>query len=354
MQGLLDLLELPESELRTRLLAGEPADRLRAAWSLALRLSSAAVQPLRDTLTGDISEGFRQQLIVILAGLGERDAVREIANGDPAASVRAVAAAYAIRTAPRDDPETPLFARSKLGRDEAPEVRLAVLGELQAGRLRLHPADILPVLSDADDGLRRAALLSVVALAGEDPVARRGLATAISEDGPLLELISELARSEAVALLGALADGPAVVLASAVRAVRAGRVALSWDDVAFALDRSEPVVANEVLLAVPTCPPVAALDWVARSYLNSDDQFPEGRRSGWFFLKSLIAPDTVDLIDPHRRRVLAEELKTLRTATESALEVPEEEDGPDEYERDYYQAELVAIARVRTLLMGAG
>jgi HEAT repeat protein len=92
------VLRLPEEALRDLLAAGEPAERVWAAWALALRLDCASTIPLMQGAARDPDEGIRRHMVVLLTGLGEYEAVAAMA-ADPPPLVRATACQYLVRFA---------------------------------------------------------------------------------------------------------------------------------------------------------------------------------------------------------------------------------------------------------------
>lgn len=89
-----DVASLPEPEQRSLLQAADPVERVWATWALALRLGAHSVPALRGALDAEPTPGLRCQLVVVLAGLGQRDLVRGLATDDPDATVRATACQY--------------------------------------------------------------------------------------------------------------------------------------------------------------------------------------------------------------------------------------------------------------------
>ena len=89
-------MEQDEKALRDQLANGTAPERVAAAWELALRTDAAT--ELRAHLAREPSAGARRHLTVVLAGLGEKDAVRVLAEHDPDHRVRATAVGIAART----------------------------------------------------------------------------------------------------------------------------------------------------------------------------------------------------------------------------------------------------------------
>ncbi|HKB47617.1 MAG TPA: hypothetical protein VKC57_07965, partial [Ktedonobacterales bacterium] len=91
--------DLPEAALRDLLASDEPVERVWAAWALGLRLGSDSAATLKRAACSDPDAGTRRHLVVLLAGLGERDAVAALAVADLDAHVRATASQYLTRLA---------------------------------------------------------------------------------------------------------------------------------------------------------------------------------------------------------------------------------------------------------------
>lgn len=354
MRTLPQLLELPERELRHLVEVGEPPDRLRAAWAIGLRFGASANAVLREAAAGEITQGLRQQLVVILAGLGEKLAVLEVARSDPHESVRAVATAYTIRTAPSSsDGEARSFAQGKLAHD-TPEVRIAVLNEIVAGRLTLDARTILPILDAGDVVERRAALLALVAMAADDPMATDGLSALVSSGQRLAEeSIAELGRADAISLLRALSDAKAATLDALLRTIAKGRLELGWNDLAFLLARTEVSVANALLRTTRACPAEAALPWLVHAYVASTDEHDVCRVAGWSYIATLLSRENVGEIAEDDRRGLRAAVQHRRDVVAKGLADTDLDEDYFDY-REYYESELDTISRVEAILDSAG
>ena len=122
--------DLPEPSLRDLLEAGEPAERVWAAWALALRLGAAAEGVVRHAATREPDGGIRRHLVIVLAGFGEAAAVAALASGDPDPFVRATANQYAARLALRF-PQLWALVKNGLA-DPAASVRTTLVMQLPA------------------------------------------------------------------------------------------------------------------------------------------------------------------------------------------------------------------------------
>lgn len=145
-------------ELRALLSSDQPAGRVWAAWSLALLLGSAVQSELRGILEQEPSPGVRRHLLVVLAGLGEREILATLAELDPDSRVRATAGQYVARLAQPDDDGTYAQLCRILTHDKAPEVRATIIAELREDA----PAEIFlmcqDLLADRDVEIRSAVI----------------------------------------------------------------------------------------------------------------------------------------------------------------------------------------------------
>jgi len=108
-----DVGRLDANALKALLVAGEPAERVWAAWALGLLHDEAFARDLRATAAEEPHPGVRRHLIIILAGAGEHRSVLTMAAHDPDERVRATALQYLARLArPGDDEATDLLART--------------------------------------------------------------------------------------------------------------------------------------------------------------------------------------------------------------------------------------------------
>jgi hypothetical protein len=151
---------LPEHAQRALLQTGDPVERVWATWALALRLGTRSVTELRSNLDSEPAPGIRCQLVVVLAGLGERSLVRVLATSDPDPTVRATACQYVIRTTPVTVEDSVAFAQERL-RSDVPRIKQAILDEMASGRLALPDSTLADLLTDLDLETRSLALAIV-------------------------------------------------------------------------------------------------------------------------------------------------------------------------------------------------
>lgn len=133
---------------------GDSPERLWSAWAIALRLGREALPLLRSIEGSELQEGLRRQLLVILAGMGERVLLRALAESEQLPSVQATASILYMRTSSdRFSSETTAFALRQL-RTAPVEVRRAIVGEQELGQSHLPTSDLIAVLKDADATVR--------------------------------------------------------------------------------------------------------------------------------------------------------------------------------------------------------
>jgi hypothetical protein len=125
-----DVERLDADALKTLLIAGEPPERVWAAWALGLRHHQAFARELRATAAEEPHAGVRRHLVVVLAGAGERQSVLTMAAHDPDERVRATALQYVARLAqPKDDDANDLLARTMA--EGTPLLRLGCIAGLR-------------------------------------------------------------------------------------------------------------------------------------------------------------------------------------------------------------------------------
>lgn len=148
------MLAMPETGLRDVLAHGNPAERVHAAWALGLR-SQAASEALIDRADAEPNAGVRRHLVVVLAGLGERDCVRTLAEHDPSDAVRATACVALLRLA-HGAPEDETLVLDRLARDPSDEVRIRVIEETAIDELPRTARAIAELLAHSSSEVRHA------------------------------------------------------------------------------------------------------------------------------------------------------------------------------------------------------
>ena len=206
----------PEDQSRL-LEAGDGPERLWSAWAIALRLGRDALPLLRSTEGSDIPDGLRRQLLVVLAGMGERGLLRAIAESEQSPSVQATASMLYLRTAP--DPsnsETISFALRQL-RTAPAEVRRAVLGEQELDQASIPTRELFPTLTDPDVAVRIACAACILKDPSSEtyPDSVRALVAAFAdehESDVRREFLTKLPRSAVPAVLDAVRSDASRVL----------------------------------------------------------------------------------------------------------------------------------------------
>jgi hypothetical protein len=266
-------------ELRRLLESGDAPERLWSAWAIALRLGSEATPLLTQMERRGLPEGTKRHLLVVLAGLGQRDLLLTIANEDPSESVAATATTLYLRTAPSPNERAAVdFAVQQLraGRTAA---RVAVLAEDEAGRVMVPLPERLASLRDPEFVVRRACLTGLAVRPGcdQEPVARALVELFVTE----LELdvrrqcVALIPRSSLRELFRAVAERRPSTVGDALRLVFEQFGALTWLEVG---DLTETTSVPDLLdlMAVGVRPPTPQdVSWLCRALriAKSDDSW---------------------------------------------------------------------------------
>lgn len=224
----------PAKVLRALLAEGDGAERVWAAWALALRLGRRAVRTLREAARSAPEPGVRRQLTVVLAGFHEVDAVAQLAQSDRDGAVRATASRYLVRLA-AGRPELWPLAASRLA-DRDPRVREALIEELGPAAPDQVVAAALARRADRSLDVRRAVLELAARLAegaGRLPAAVRDRA-ARERDPELRRRWHQLwlGHHGAAGLVAEVASaGDLAIVGEALDAIAAAGVPVRWADV---------------------------------------------------------------------------------------------------------------------------
>lgn len=152
MKDFEDTRDLSTDALHALLVEGDARERVLAIWALALRLPTAMT--MVDQLRGEPDPGVRRALAVVLAGNGELDLLVALCRHDPSVHVRASAVQMVVRFAVADRVPWSIVS----GRlTDAPEVRAAVLSQLDASAPVEVRAAAVACLRDDDEMVRREA-----------------------------------------------------------------------------------------------------------------------------------------------------------------------------------------------------
>ena len=340
---------LSPEEQSSLLDGGDGPERLWAAWAIALRLGRDALPLLRSTEGSDIPDGLRRQLLVVLAGMGERGLLRAIADSEQSPSVQATASTLYLRTAP--DPsnsETISFALRQL-RTAAAEVRRAIVGEQELGQASIPTRELFPALKDADVAVRIACAACIL----KDPSSQayadsvRALIAAFADEREpdvRREFLARLPRLAVPALLEAVRGDASRVLDALNTALeRFGD--LTWADVRDIAASATPEVTRSILASgiQPELP--EAVGWLC-DVIRKTSQAASGlmREVNWralYAIRPFLTEETIAL-------VAARDRAFLRTTFQLALaEHVEHIDnyGPDSDDENDAQ-ELERLVRV--------
>jgi len=294
---------LSAQEQQRLLDGGDSPERLWAAWALALQIGRNALPLLSSVEQGEISEGLRRQLLVVLAGLGERRLLETIANIDPTPSVQATAAMLYIRTAGHPSgPEAAGFALRQL-RAGPPEVRRAILDEYQVGNLSLPTVELLPSLRDADTETR--ILCAACVLSGCDAHhAVRAVVEALGEEhdpGVRRHFLSRLPRSAISHVFADAVPRGAAAIRAAVSAVHELYDSLTWAEVRCLAAATTLDIGAAILASGVQPEPLDGLPWLCRvlrlSLAGNSDAARDARWRCLSAIESSLTPETVGFLN---------------------------------------------------------
>ena len=124
------VMEIDTASQKRLLHVGDEVEQVWAAWALGLKLGAHIIPELVECLKTCRFPGTRRHFLVVLAGLGERETLEKYAVSDPAPLVRATACRYLARTAEPGNMRVERLLLERLREDTFPEVREALLEEL--------------------------------------------------------------------------------------------------------------------------------------------------------------------------------------------------------------------------------
>ena len=152
------LAALNVSGLRELLETGRPAEKVWAAWHLALSLGQEADGALTDAIAEEPTSGVRAHWIIVLFSHGETELVSVLAQHDPSPLVRETAVRYLAPTAGRPTTLALGPALAACMADTAPRVRQTAIRYLAPRPGPELLARVESVASDPDAQVRMAAL----------------------------------------------------------------------------------------------------------------------------------------------------------------------------------------------------
>lgn len=272
MHGKYDsVANLDDAAQRQLLTHGDGAERLWAAWAICTRVGASAIPVVNRVMFEGASEGLRQQLLVVVAGLGERQLLATFATYDPSPRVQATAMTYYLRTAGDAKSEAAAFALPFLSSDKA-DVILAILGEHEAGRVDVPVSLVTSLLASPNIDVRVAATRVLCSPSpSSDVVSRLG----VESDADLVALIvARLSRHDAGNALATVAGTPNVIRVLGL--LRAKFERLNWSEMACLAADCDPDGGQpnfelmDAMLSTLSSPlETAALAWVGRYYVSS-------------------------------------------------------------------------------------
>jgi hypothetical protein len=281
--------KLDAADQHQLLLHGDGPERLWAAWALALRVGVDVVPILERADLPAAPSGLRCHVVVVLAGLGQRDLLRVIATDECSSDVRTTAVVYFIRTAPSPtDPDALAFALAALSSD-SPQLREAVLGEHEAARIRIPEADLRRRLRDPVPAVRRLALTCLTAAQQLSPSATSAVVEAL-----VLESDADLAHALFLALpapsmselIRQLALASADRIGSVLALLIDADVVLEWATLEPLSQLGHSGIERSVVDLLSDAPGEPALLWLAERVASVFGE-PDLLYSHWRFLALL-------------------------------------------------------------------
>jgi len=188
---------LDPDTLRGLVRGGLPAERVWAAWRLALLVGPAADRDLTAALAEEPTAGVRAHWVIVLFSHGELDLVCVLAQYDPSPLVRETAVRYLAPTVGRSASVLVGPALAACLTDAAPRVRQTAVRHLPAEPGPELMARVTHLASDGDAQVRMAAL--------EYLVRHRGVSVDVL--GPYIADPDVHVRRRAVAALAAAPGG---------------------------------------------------------------------------------------------------------------------------------------------------
>jgi hypothetical protein len=342
-----EVARLPESEQRRLLAHGDAPERLWAAWSLALEIGRDVIPELRLLEQDAVPDGLRCQLLVILAGLGQRELLETIARADASDRVRAVAATLYVRTGSRhSDSDVFNFARVQL-RAAPAVVRRAILSEQQVGNLSLPAEDLLPTLADTDVETRVLSAACLLA-GGEGPEILGAVVEAyLAERNPEVraDFLRALPRAASSDVLAAAARRGSSTIVEALNGLHELYGQLTWTEVACLCDVTTVVVGRTILACGVHPEPPNGLRWLCRLLrLVLADQSSVANETRWRCLSSIeqsLTEGASPMLEGPDKQLLRSVFEAL--LAESRAEV--ETNGPDS-DDEVYLEDLERVVRL--------
>ncbi|MGC4066359.1 MAG: hypothetical protein QM784_17355 [Polyangiaceae bacterium] len=345
--------KLPEQEQLRLLECGDAPERLWAAWSLALRRGQGALPTLTELQVDALNEGLKRQLLVVLAGLGARNLLREIALDDPSINVRATALANYIRTSGPENTASTLSFTLELVDSGLPELVLTALLEHEANRLKLPERTLIACLSGRNDEVRLTAIHCLLGNSTVSSPARMAILQRLVDeqvDSLTKELLAYLPRAELPLLFDLLKTAPREPAMKLMGNLRKKFGTLTWDEVKPLSTVSEPLVVEAAVRLIQLPIPDEAIPWVSTVYRqlipDSGATDSAARWSIGYALRRSLSEENVNLMPPETIRTLLQEVAEENVYFAAAT--------PEEQELDIdFDSDAEDLARLTTILFAA-
>lgn len=269
---------LKEEELRKLLRDGDGPERVWSAWALGLLLGQDALSPMIGTLSGDPSPGVRRNLIVFIAGSGDTDSLKTLAESDPDEGVRLTACQYILRVL-QDTSQRDQFLDSRLEAETAQSVRIGILKDAIRD-LRLIGSGALYQVLKRGSNEERALAVNYLDVYG------------VNQYVPLVfpEPLVSLASSEADVQIAAnlcrlcfIAGNANVLLRIAelrskdnlipLNVLVEFGVRLSWNDLAEFVNKADPEQGARILDLIQVPPKQETVSWLVGLAAESEEEF---------------------------------------------------------------------------------
>jgi hypothetical protein len=261
--------QLDGSAQRQLLHSGTPEEQVWAAWSLGLERGRQANAELLAALERIEHTGVRQHLVVMLAGLGERSLLEDLAEQEMDEAVRATASQYLLTTGTSDSSPRVRPLLEALLHDPSPKVRRALLVASQSMPERatgLTVADLTLLVADSDSEVRD---LAIEALLRQVELER--LFPGVLEDRLPIEPDIHLRRRLMHLAIGAgrsrhlltlASESPQARMLEIVEALHAHRLAFLWNDLAPFVALAVPVIDYYLVFLLDEQSAAEARSWL--------------------------------------------------------------------------------------------
>ncbi len=326
--------QLDTGALRGLLANGDAQEQVWAAWAFALALGAGSLAPLREAVQASPMPGTRRHLVVVLAGLGERDLLQVFAVGDPDAYVRATSCQYIMRTWPDDDPDATEFVRQRLLTDDAAEVKATILRVATTTKPFVTLPELAELASNRAAEVRHLAFELIKCCHGPEVAFAGALAKRLHEeqdrdllaglanfciDGGHVELIAQSALRARPAARALLLDA---------LQTRGGR--LSWARARPLADLGEMAVDLKLLGLLTPLEWSHGFPWLARRLAESASH--SFRDPEWMFFSNALIPfaEAIEYV-PSTASVVdcRHDLEAIRAVLKEWVALPSEEDLDD-------------------------